>query len=117
MYDTIFKDILSFVSTIMNVLCYSFQFVIIVLLSARIQVPISDMKRNLVNALHADYSSCVDEHRNVNVGLLMSTLDSFKEEVTVTAMGMLKMERNIILVSLSVIVTYEFLIVQILERP
>ncbi|GFT07320.1 uncharacterized protein NPIL_492661 [Nephila pilipes] len=119
-FGNAFPDDLSFASTICNILSYSVQFLILLILSSEIPVTVSKMK-SLVLQVPEDqfyYHWHVFPNKTTvpTVFLLIPKFDNFTDDVTVTAFGILKLNRNVILVSVGTIVTYELLLIQMLER-
>ncbi|KAG8197071.1 hypothetical protein JTE90_004338 [Oedothorax gibbosus] len=115
LYDVVFTEgNLAFVSAIVYITNYSIQFVILVLLASLMPIDISEMKSIVLQLLNSKNQVSVPGVKAENINLMISTLDNFEKEVTITAMGVLDLKRNLILVTLGVIVTYEVLIVQVL---
>lgn len=111
-----FTGAMTFVSAGVNILSYSLHFGVLIILASRIPATIADVKSLMLQSLHSRSQVFIGSVRVESFSLLMSTLDNFEREVTVTALGVMELKRNILLVSLGVILTYEVMIVQVLER-
>ncbi|GFU40855.1 uncharacterized protein NPIL_483661 [Nephila pilipes] len=115
-YNTAFKDVSSYLAIGFNITNYTVQFVILLIFASKIPATIFKIKLAVLRATVVQNCVFTDNTRSADISLFISMLDSYKEEVTVAPFGILKLRKGIILVSLGVVVTYELLLVQMLER-
>ncbi|GIY88328.1 uncharacterized protein CDAR_312181 [Caerostris darwini] len=112
-YGSAFEDSLTYASTVSEVFNYGIQYFVLIMVSSEMPLVLSKMKSRVLH-IPVEHPDCSCERAIFGIQLTLQ-LDNFKEEVTVTAMNFLKLDRNVILVSLGAVVTYELLIVQILK--
>ncbi|GFU40872.1 uncharacterized protein NPIL_483741 [Nephila pilipes] len=113
LYRNPFTDILSFVSSSCNTINYTIQFLIFVVLSSEIPKSVAEMKSVI---LQVSESLFFDEQKSSSISLLALKLENFKELVTVTGLGLFKLEKSVILICLGSGISYELLILQLMER-
>ncbi|GFR08449.1 hypothetical protein TNCT_314691 [Trichonephila clavata] len=92
------------------------QFVILLAFASKIPMSVCEIKRAVIRASNVQDCVFIDSMRSGDINLFISMLDSFKEEVTVAPFEILTLKKGIILLSLGVVVTYELLLLQILEK-
>ncbi|GBN12485.1 hypothetical protein AVEN_135991-1 [Araneus ventricosus] len=103
----------NFLITACNTVLFCFVFPVLVILSSEIPIIISEMK-SVILQVPEDKFYC--QLSGTSASLLIKKLGNFKEEVTVTAFDLVTLNKNIILVTFGTVLTYELLLVQILER-
>ncbi|GFX37115.1 uncharacterized protein TNCV_4796831 [Trichonephila clavipes] len=86
------------------------------MLSAEIPNTVSEMKRVVLEGSISQDYLFFEERKSAGISLLVMKLEHFKEQVTVTGLGLFKLERSVIIVCLGAAVSYELLIVQLMER-
>ncbi|GIX88178.1 uncharacterized protein CDAR_269241 [Caerostris darwini] len=116
LYDPTFRDNYNLMSAIFNVAIYSVQYLLLLALASKLPMALSDIRSDLLR--NAGIQRCIFSEPSVSadVNLLMSILETFREDVTVSPLGLIELKRSLIPVSIGVLATYELLIVQILER-
>ncbi|GBM91689.1 hypothetical protein AVEN_79281-1 [Araneus ventricosus] len=116
-HETPFQDYYSTFSTFFDILNYSFQFLILVLLSSEVPLTIQKMKGLVLKNPGEQFCVQASPRRSqvIDVNLLILKLEHFKEEATVTVIGVMKIDKSILFLSLGVVATYELLLVQLLE--
>ncbi|KAF8773450.1 hypothetical protein HNY73_016114 [Argiope bruennichi] len=100
-------------NSIFNVFIYGSLFVILVALSAEIPIIFSRIRSAVVQARSSETHY---KRENSDVSLLIQILDDYSEDVTVKPFGVWKLDRSFIFVSFGIVITYELLLIQILER-
>ncbi|GFQ77870.1 uncharacterized protein TNCT_450511 [Trichonephila clavata] len=116
LYRQAFSDIFSFISSGYNAINYTVHFLVFVMMSAEIPNTVSEMKRVVLQGSVSQDYLFFEERKSASINLLVIKLEHFKEEVTVTGLGLFKLEKSVILVCLGAAVSYELLIVQLMER-
>ena len=95
----------------LNLLCHICEFITLVVLAANIEDEIIESK-NFLFKFPARNDGNMFDIGSIQLFALM--LDNTREEISVTALGMFKLDRGIILVVLGIIATYEVIIIQML---
>lgn len=99
---------------ILNVCSYICEFVTLVTLAAKTEEEIAESKNILFRFSAGNVGNMFNDAANIQ--LFASMLDNARHQISVTALGMFKLDRGFMLVILGIIVTYEVLIVQILRQ-
>ncbi|GFY37933.1 uncharacterized protein TNIN_486901 [Trichonephila inaurata madagascariensis] len=116
LYHSTFDDIFSLASSSCNAINYTIQFLIFVILSSEIPKTVAEMKNVILRGPESQEYSFFDEQRSSSISLLVLRLENFKEQVTISGLGLFELERRVILICLGAGISYELLIVQLMER-
>ena len=109
-----FIDNFGMCMSFLNVLCRTCEFIALVVLASKIEDEIIESKNILFRfpASNTDVMFSNGSH----IQLFVSMLDNAREEISVTALGMFKLDRGLILVIFGIIITYEVIIIEILKH-
>ncbi|GBM43992.1 hypothetical protein AVEN_187591-1 [Araneus ventricosus] len=116
LYNNYLNDIFNFASASCYAFNYTIHFLILVVLSSEIPAVVFKMRSVVLQETQSQDYLFVDETKCASINLFISKLEHLKEEMTVTVMGMFKLERSVILVSLGAGISYELLLVQLMEK-
>lgn len=96
----------------MTLVSYSLQYFILVMLSSKIPLTISQMKTIIVQV---PIKHPFKIFSLFDTNMLIMNFDNFMEDVAITKLGLLKSDLNVLLGTAGAVNFYELLIVQILE--
>ena len=108
------EGIFSAVISVLEIINYASQFAAMVFLGSSIENDILEIKHLVLTMSSEMFPDMCD--KSCCFQFLLSALENMKQQVTVTAWGMFKIEKNLFLVIFGAIVTYEVIIMQFMEK-
>ena len=110
-----YQDAFSASISVVEIISYAFQFAAMVITGTSIEDEIFEAKHLVLTVSKGEvYDSLLRKSNDIQ--LLLSGLDNTRQQATISAWGMFQIKKNLFLVMLGVIVTYEVLIINFIGR-